>query len=114
MSDITKLPDLFRRRYLPNTTMRSVAETLATEVEAAMPVGTIITEDESTWPDEGQEIIFRHLKCNGKWSVPNVIVWQQAYNMIAPTSSKPYWNAAQDITCIWWPTNGMFEPPEDK
>ena len=105
MSDITKLPDLFRRRYLPNTTMRSVAETLATEVEAAMPVGTIITENESTWPEYGVVTAHRKTYPNGDIGTLLLTRWY-----ITTGSALDGW-----LGVMWWPIpKGMFEPPEDK
>ena len=58
MSDITKLLDLWRDRYKRTGT---VWGRCAAELEAAMPAGTIFdSEDESTWPDDKQTVLYRY------------------------------------------------------
>ena len=101
MNDITKLPDEWRERGRKN--VARIHYKYADELEAAMPVGTIITEDESTWPVVGLPYAYRYKRpATGKWSTFR--------------EGSPF-NGDIDLLLgiIWYPIpKGMFEPPEDK
>ena len=70
------------------------------ELEAAMPVGTMITEDKSTWPAEYTPFAYRIPLKHG-WTFVKADVWLNE-------------KADKFIGCMSWPIpQGMFEPPED-
>ena len=96
MSDIMKLPGKWRERGKKNAAR--IHYKYADELEAAMPVGTIVTEDEPTRPPRHDRVISRRKRRNGTWS--GIYVCSG-------------WSL--DVGELWWPIpGGMFEPPEDK
>ena len=66
----------------------------------ATPTGTIITEDESTWPEDAQLIMDQYPLIDGGWGHKKDVIWLTNTNM--PRIA---------IGCIWWPIGGMFQPP---
>ena len=100
MSDIRELIEKWRKiAYLSHGKIQTECfDQCADQLEAAMPAGTIITEDESTWPEEGQKILYR-LRTGMSWGY--LESWE--------------WHSENDAMggCIWYPIpKGMFEPPE--
>jgi len=67
----------------------------AKDLEAALPVWTRITEDESTWPEDGQNILYKTkrfippvgttYRSNGKGMTPHYIVaWRPLCDLDTP------------------------------
>ena len=96
MTDIMKLPGKWREDWLDVN-----GASCADELEAAMPVGTIITKDESTHPTVGKRIFHRFHK-NADLECSTFRHGDKNYIEL--------W-----LGVMWWPIpEGMFEPPEDK
>ena len=91
MVDITKLADKWRRRY--DETGQVIQGRCATELEAALPTWTRITEDEATWPElDGEdrvEIIARFPDHNGRpgrieafeWDENDMVALMEGYKL---------------------------------
>lgn len=85
--------------HLP-ITVKQIEELAAHAACAALntrstPKGTVITEDESTWPADGQVVFYKT-----RDSIPGAMVWIGV-------------DYERFIDCIWWPAD-QFEPPTDK
>ena len=76
-------------------------EAIKTWNTRALPKPTIITRDESTWPKDGQKIVYRRLVARCEWSEPCTTVW---------TKRGYYPNG---LGYIWWDITGMFDVPDN-
>ena len=79
---------------------------LAREVERlsrATPVGTIFdSEDESTWPDDRQTVLYRYRNKAKGW-----VSYLSLFQFLLHISHLP-------DGVMWWPIpEGMFEPPAE-
>ena len=103
MNDIRELIEHWRNKanWSHGKIQTECFDQCADQPEAAMPVGTIITEDESTQPDEELNIIYR------------IPTWPNGHMVWSDLQIGKGYNAWDGH--IWWSIpKGMFEPPEDK
>jgi len=68
----------------------------------AIPAGTTITEDKSTWPEDGQEIVFREKHWRSNEYVLKAMQWPSTFLGV-----RDY------LGCIWWSIEDLFQPPTE-
>ena len=79
-----------------------VANVCASELEVLLPQPTIITEDKATWPEDGQEIVYRMIL---RGTASDLFSHQQLHKDYG--IDIDYW-----VGCIWWPIGTLFDVPD--
>ncbi len=97
MTNITKLPDKWRKQSKTKSDVLDNISWCADELEAALPKWTKITDDPKTWPEKLDRVVFSFSSESHCW-----IAFMQR-------------NPAEDglLTCYWRPLCSVDYPPED-
>lgn len=101
MTDLIGLPDKWCKSKWIRTNFDC-----AKELEAALPKPTIFTYAADSWPEDGQEFVFRYTRASGE-SVLEASTWDESWK-----DPIEYNDKSNLVGATWWPIGNLFNLPE--